>query len=337
MVVRIIETDVRYKDEGIYKTAEQVEAVCCQDLGPILCKDQVRPWAGFTEAEILEKLDIQLDEYGRDSNGHFLEIRFVGGEGGTCGEEVIRTILDGPDDPVLWDSDSSVDSLAPNTSGAVFVTGGFSTYTWVLTGDGFSFDGAGLKEIETISKNVTVYAESGACGRAAITVSDKCTSDSGGVASTVGSWGSWQNTASCHGVTGEADSVFAGAGTKTIGGAQLHQVPNNVSGYTTWDTPTNCDVCGSDVTADELKKCLSWDDDAGSGSGGISSDGPGCSCDFSSHDFDWFTDNCKGSEWNCADINSPCLSKCDHGDGCDSTYYKRFCTGHQKQVRFWEC
>jgi len=88
--------------------------------------------------------------------------------------------------PIVWDSDNSVEVLADNTSGVVFVTGGVAPYYWKIRGIGMAFEG-GKREATSFIPSIRVYAGD-ACGWCPIEVTDGCSTVNGGVRSIGGSW-----------------------------------------------------------------------------------------------------------------------------------------------------
>lgn len=90
---------------------------------------------------------------------------------------------------MAWDTETSVEVLAPGTSGIVGVTGGSGNYHWSVRGNGFALSADGrLRDGSTDTTYVYIYALSSACGYCSIEVTDGCSVLSGGVRSTDGSW-----------------------------------------------------------------------------------------------------------------------------------------------------
>ncbi len=73
--MRIIETETIEKEEAPYKTAEEMEEICCVPVQQLQCKETWEIWDGYTDEEILEKLGIKLDEDGKNADGYEVEIR----------------------------------------------------------------------------------------------------------------------------------------------------------------------------------------------------------------------------------------------------------------------
>lgn len=110
-----------------------------------------------------------------------------------CGQHKIKQEL-GPtnccDDvePLIWDASVSPEVIAPNSAVVIGVTGGGKyPYRWEVVGHGFQFQN-GSRSITTESNQVRLSALVGACGTAAVTVTDGCTSCIGLVRSTAGVW-----------------------------------------------------------------------------------------------------------------------------------------------------
>ena|GEM_PF-5334582 len=91
-------------------------------------------------------------------------------------------------EPMVWDTDTSVEVLAPGTSGIVGVIGGHPPYYWSVRGNGFSLDGGTMRDGVTDTPYVRIYAHSMACGFAPIEVFDGCSTVNDGLRSTVGGW-----------------------------------------------------------------------------------------------------------------------------------------------------
>ena len=92
-------------------------------------------------------------------------------------------------EPMVWDSESSVEVLAPGTRGIVGVIGGAPPYHWSVRGTGFSLNPYGnLRDGFTDTPYVWIYALPLACGFAPIEVTDGCSVAHGGIRSTIGKW-----------------------------------------------------------------------------------------------------------------------------------------------------
>ena len=92
-------------------------------------------------------------------------------------------------EPMAWDTETSVEVLAPGTSGIVGVIGGSGTYHWSVRGNDFWLDSAHtLRDGMTDTGYTRIYAGANACGTAPITVSDGCSVIIDDVRSTEGRW-----------------------------------------------------------------------------------------------------------------------------------------------------
>jgi hypothetical protein len=92
-------------------------------------------------------------------------------------------------EPMAWDTATSVEILAPNTSGIVGVTGGVPPYHWSVRGQGFALNQQGnLRDGFTNTPYVWIYALHNACGSAPIEVTDGCSVVNDGVRCTIGRW-----------------------------------------------------------------------------------------------------------------------------------------------------
>jgi hypothetical protein len=98
--------------------------------------------------------------------------------------------------PLSWDASKSVVTIAPGSSGIVYVIGGVPPYFWTISGDGeMSFSPSEpLYAVQTDNPYVAVYSSDDACGAYPITCSDVCDiegmgrSVQGGVRSSNGHW-----------------------------------------------------------------------------------------------------------------------------------------------------
>lgn len=193
MADKLIATEKIAVPPDPWVSAEELADACCGSTPVPPCETIVEPWKGYTVAEVLEELGIELDADGRNADGDLVEIRLVRPKSGICGEKettyviVPQNCCDGVS-ALAWDTGLSVTVLAPESGGVVGVTGGKGPYVWKLTGSGVTFD-HGLREISTPLKNVWLTTGPSFCGSAVITVTDVCgNSATGYVKSTVGQW-----------------------------------------------------------------------------------------------------------------------------------------------------
>jgi hypothetical protein len=124
--------------------------------------------------------------------GPKLRIVPVSPPGGICGNWTIRQEIlssnccDGVE-PLAWDTSVSPEVMSPNSVVTIAVTGGRGPYTWTVIGEKFQFRN-GSTLIETALPEVNFHALVGACGMADIAVTDGCSTVTGSVRSTAGSW-----------------------------------------------------------------------------------------------------------------------------------------------------
>ena len=91
-------------------------------------------------------------------------------------------------EPMAWDTETSGDVVAPGSRVLVGVTGGHAPYHWSVRGQGFSLDGATLRDGTTDTNYVWIYASDLACGYCPIEVNDGCSIVNDGIKSTDGEW-----------------------------------------------------------------------------------------------------------------------------------------------------
>jgi len=88
-----------------------------------------------------------------------------------------------------YDEENSVEIIADDSFGVVYVTGGKAPYIWEVTGQGFYLDETcTLTEAQTSVPEITIYTEN-CCGSGSISVTDVCdTTVDGNFKSTEGDW-----------------------------------------------------------------------------------------------------------------------------------------------------
>lgn len=90
--------------------------------------------------------------------------------------------------PIIVDTENSVEEIGPNDNGTVSISGGDGKYLWQITGNGFYFDQAGtITTMQTTATTVVVYTIN-ACGAGTIAVNNNCSRISYNVRSTSGVW-----------------------------------------------------------------------------------------------------------------------------------------------------
>ncbi len=178
-----------YKDCGYRDSANDpvfYEEKCCEspddaDVTLPLCKTTVTKFTGTSEKAFNEA------DYPKGTN--FVTVSPVDGQ---CGEHVTEQVIHAAQccdgiPPLVWDDVNSVEVIALDSSGTVYVSAGKSPYTWSVRGSGFSFSG-GLREAVTAEPWILVYTDDDACGSATVVVTDGCTSATGSIRGTVGTW-----------------------------------------------------------------------------------------------------------------------------------------------------
>jgi len=205
--MKLIGTEIRLaeKSGAPCRTAAQMTEICCDDAPELICCEKVTntAWSGYSRDEVLEHLGISLDASGRDAAGRLTEIRFKE-RTRPCGYAVNKYDLT-PNNccdevaALSYDTDNSVDILAPDTSGLVRFTGGRLPALVTVRGNGFTLDGYNVREAWAYSRAFRVYANQYACGTAPITINDGCSVTAGSVRATVGRWDgvcvAWSNVA----------------------------------------------------------------------------------------------------------------------------------------------
>jgi hypothetical protein len=139
-------------------------------------------------------LDPAVEEQYRRLYGDRLRLVAVSPDDGDCG--VTKTVIEvhpknccAEAEPLAWDTATSVEVLAPSTSGIVGVTGGVPPYHWSVRGQGFALNQQGnLRDGFTDTPYVRIYATSLACGFCSIEVTDGCSVVNDGIKSTMGEW-----------------------------------------------------------------------------------------------------------------------------------------------------
>ena len=228
---------------GIYAQKETYAQICCNypDFEPYSCiqRHERRPGASSLSQDIIDKYTNAAKE--SEAQVEFIPVSPDDPDG--CGVVIWRLWIN-PNSccdeatPIVWDDDNSVEVLAPETSGVVFVTGGISPYKWVIRGVGFSFSG-GHREETTNTPYTTVYASASSCGSAPITVTDNCTLAASAVRSTVGRWVANSGLDAQITVAGVGDTFFNNVAWKTTGQYRMREDRINKVGMH-YDTEPPC-------------------------------------------------------------------------------------------------
>lgn len=191
---RIIETETIVAEKPPCKTAEEMEAVCCEEHGPLQCCERWEDWSGYEQDELKEKLGLNLDDKGRDSAGRYVSIIYKA-RTQPCGKEVTRYDTT-PSDccegvPALENNEAITPKVVEKNGYAkVGVTGDVARnvpYVWKISGDGFYFGPNYAKDMVSMFPVVRIYTED-ACGTGTITVSDDCSETTFTVRSEDGQW-----------------------------------------------------------------------------------------------------------------------------------------------------
>jgi len=169
---------------------EYYERVCCEAPAVALpqCLERKTIWKGGLPIEG----GVQMY---RDLYGDNVEIVPVSPPGGICGEWTLRQQINAQQcgscddvDPLVWDDTVAPEVMSPSSTATIAVTGGRFPITWTVDGEGFQFQASGSQQLTTNAREVTLSALAGACGTATITVDDGCSTASGTVRSSTGSW-----------------------------------------------------------------------------------------------------------------------------------------------------
>jgi hypothetical protein len=192
--------------------------------------------------------------------------------------------------PVAYDRDNSADTVAPNNSASVAITGSGTPFTWAISGTGTW----SLTNSETAGLTNTVNAGGDACGSATITITD-CDGNTatGYIRSTGGQWSAWtevdrEEAGNTQCVDHTTCSVSSSSTTNRCGGySDKYQWRTltgisgdcSCSGSTTCSTgsgcPTDGGICYNAITV---------------------SDGP---CSYSPTNFGWCYVILERREWEC--------------------------------------
>lgn len=167
------------------------EETCCEpwpfyptDLP--LCLEH---YAKFTGLNLTDDIKSDL----RQKYGDNVNIIGVGPREGVCGHEITTQKVSQGNccegvTAIVWDHDQSIQILAPNATGAVFVSGGLGVKEWKVRGTDLWLD-KDRKIRDGIGGNaVNLYAGPDFCGSGSIYVTDGCSSASNGIRGTEGVW-----------------------------------------------------------------------------------------------------------------------------------------------------
>lgn len=196
-----------YEEKCCYPPAADLQALYYP-------KDERLPWCKTrTTAFVGGK---EMDQETKDElKAQYENITFIGVAPPStgCGEWTLEQVIKQHNccdevSPIVWDEENSVEVISDNSSGFVFVNGGRYPYTWTVRGSGFWLDAAHTKrEITVDSSAVQIYTKD-SCGGCTITVTDGCSTVSGIVRSSSGSWQVVSTGCKPEYAGREADTVF---------------------------------------------------------------------------------------------------------------------------------
>lgn len=90
---------------------------------------------------------------------------------------------------ITLDYENSATEINNNSSGTLSITGGSGHYTWMISGENFSFNpNTEQKRLDTSAQTVDIHANDKACGSIEVTISDGCSTAVGYVRSKNGRW-----------------------------------------------------------------------------------------------------------------------------------------------------
>jgi len=156
------------------------------------------PKAGFLWGDILldsnEKITAYFIDVGNPGGQYYHPIlkRWFSLKPGrsTCDDDTnIKCVVCPVDPPMSFDDDSTSDTIAPGGSITMYVTGGLSTYSWSVSGTGYT-----LGSSVTTGLSNTLTSASGTCGVnydavASVTVTDTCGTEANfDIRNTGGQW-----------------------------------------------------------------------------------------------------------------------------------------------------
>lgn len=164
---------------------EELRQKCCNKFRTPIpkCKVKTRKWEGFDVEEIRRMYNI-------DPDGP-IRIKMLGPEGGICGKKTEHWELPSKDcckdvADLEYDETNSVEVLAPNSFGRVYVNGGRTPIIWTVYGTGIHFSN-GKNQIVG-DQGVRVFTDENFCGTARIKAYDECSTAWGYIRATVGQW-----------------------------------------------------------------------------------------------------------------------------------------------------
>jgi hypothetical protein len=193
-MTRILQTHTEYVGpDNIFTEAEQIDQ-CCEAGTFDECVEDGRV-SVYESAEFSEEDQGALLSKARAENPGVtivgVQIEDVGPDG-PCGnryeEWVDQLACCDEATEIAWDEENSAEVIADNSTGFFVIVGGRSPFTVSVRGNGFYLDPEKTFRDGVIGgRNIPVYTGN-SCGYCHITVTDGCSSVSGGVRSTNGRW-----------------------------------------------------------------------------------------------------------------------------------------------------
>lgn len=274
--MRIIKTTTEYIDKDPWQTAEEMEDRCCVPTPEIVCKKTVESWSGYSASDVLDDLNIQVDENGRDARGHKVRVEFLARKN-PCGKQITEY-----DDekknccnealPIAVDTEISVTVLADSSQGTVYFYGGRSDIHASIRGTGFYLDkGRSIRDanyenniaqreddpLHLVEKDITVvgipvYTNEDSCGMAKLTISDGCSSDEYMIKAADGQWIEITNQVDPNTCLVEGLGTWApelGTLQGNIWGFESGEYAYTVSSYPGYERATACWAGGNYVQA----------------------------------------------------------------------------------------
>lgn len=217
---RVIETITKYSTDSPCKTAEEMEKVCCVPTAALQCCEKVEPWGGYSQEEVLKKAGISLDEQGRDAQGRIVEVRFEQ-RSKPCGEKKTKydTSLGNCCDqvePIAVDTENSIEIIADNSTGIIYVTGGQIPFRVRVGGVGFYIANTqnpadGFRDAEIFGRTIPIMTLD-ACGVGLFEIDDGCNVIVVEVRATNGSWFAipWNESVGSRFQDEEPESYYSG-------------------------------------------------------------------------------------------------------------------------------
>lgn len=180
MADRILRTETEYSEKPPCRTAEEMEELCCHPREALPCCMKVGPYSGHEEKDALEKLGIELDDEGRDANGHKVVIEWKPRKH-PCGWTETEFNLEQKDccegvSEVSFPPAYNPSVIADYSSALLYIGGGKGPFTLITENENIYFKDANgwkTRRLVTEQRWNVVYADDH-CGTAEIMVLDAC-------------------------------------------------------------------------------------------------------------------------------------------------------------------